>query len=143
MKKVHLVLSIGANRQTLPGSADRAFALLVKDALHQFDKHLFDHTRTSIRYQAVQVGAMRDLCDWYELIYGSPLTFVDLTPSVLGRYRQQRRQFDATPTLNRKRVAWCAFCEWAIAQGWLTENPCAQIPRLKVLPGATRRRVRP
>jgi site-specific recombinase XerC len=111
----------------------------IRQTLPAFEQHLLTMARTSLKYKLLQVSAMRDVCSWHEHIYGCALTFADLTPETLRLYRAYRRQFDAVATLNRKRAAWAALCDWAVEQKLLACNPCERVRRIKVMSHITRR----
>lgn len=118
----------------------------VRACLDAFARHLLATSPTAPKYQALQVGALRDLCDWHAREYGCALRIADLTPETLRLYRAHRAPLDSAVTLNRKRAAWSAFCSWAVAQGWLTDNPCERVRRVRpplYVTGRRRRAIRP
>ena len=82
---------------------------VVCDSLPAYEGWLAATARTTAKYQALQVAAIRALSDWHATAYGCPLMFDDLTPETLRLYRAHRQVFDTHSTLNRKRAAWRVF----------------------------------
>lgn len=83
------------------------------------------------REYAREVRIVHELCNWYRLKYGLLLTFDDLTLDLMRRYRSYRQQFDTPSAFNRRRTGLHVFCEWAIACGYLHNNPVSRVPVMK------------
>ena len=103
----------------------------VAGALIAFQQSRRREIETWSREHDREARIVRELCNWYRVKYGLVLAFDDLTHDLMRRYRSYRQQFDTPSAFNRRRTGLHVFCEWAIAQGYLQDNPVSRVPVMK------------
>jgi site-specific recombinase XerD len=70
---------------------------------------------------------------WYQATYGAMMRVANLTASVLLEYeRHMRTELRLKPaTINRRITSLRTFCRWALAEGFLKQDPSAKIKHVK------------
>ena len=74
-------------------------------------------------------GDLTSFCRWWEQVHHRPFSLEQLVARDLRQWKQHRQQVEelAPKTINRNLSSIRRFCQWAMTQGLLSENPAATL----------------